>query len=227
MTNRTGWSPDRRPGRTTSRQSPPPIGTPTGQRNLLAHAGFGGTPPTSRSWRTPASTRGAVARALREHPESAHARVRRIGLLGSHAERVSREPPRRTDRALKHQISMGVEVKPSGKRPNPARLDRFFLLAARDAARNRRLGYWWRTACSRRPSGRTEDGAALARPLRDAREQGARLPQDGAADRPLRAGRDGQHPRPDVQVAQNPAMLYFLDAQYNVKGHRTRTSPER
>src|SRR6516164_5904688 len=67
--------------------------------------------------------RDSHARALREHSESADAALRRIGSVGSVAERVSREP--------------------SGKRPVQPVSDRFFYWLRATMLETRRLGYWW------------------------------------------------------------------------------------
>ena len=93
---------------------------------------------------------------------------------------------------------MGIDSKPAGNRPVQPVSDRFFYWLRATMLETRRLGYWWanRMLQTTHPR-RAEDGAAVARPLRDPREQGPRLPQDDAADRPVRAGRHRQPARPD------------------------------
>ena len=90
MATRTGWS----PGPATWNDDLTPIAAADWNydraAHLLTHAGFGGTPggdPEAR--RRGLRARRPLARALREHPESEDAAVRRIGALGSDAERLS------------------------------------------------------------------------------------------------------------------------------------------
>ena len=100
---------------------------------------------------------------------------------------------------------MGVETQ-AGRQPSGAAgLRPLLLLAARDDARNAPAGLLVGEpdAADHAPGG-TEDGAALARPLRHPREQGPRLPEDGAADRALRARRHRQPARPDHPGGAEP-----------------------
>ena len=100
---------------------------------------------------------------------------------------------------------MGVDTKPAGNRPVQPVSDRFFYWLRATMLETRRLGYWWanRMLQTTHPR-RAEDGAAVARPLRHAREQGPRLPQDDAADRPVRAGRHRQPARAHDQGRAEP-----------------------
>ena len=142
--------------------------------------------------------RGPLARALREHPESEDAAVRRVGALGSDAERFPGKPAR-SDRSRGEERPLDGRRRQAGRQPSgAARLRPLLLLAAGDDARNAaaRLLVGEPDAADHASRG-AEDGPAVARPLRHPREQGPRLPQDDAADRPVRAGRDRQPPRPD------------------------------
>ena len=170
-----------------------PRRAPAGSRGVRRDAGrdpaAGGPWPRARDPR---------ARPLRDHPESEDAAVRRIRALGSDAERVSGKPARSDGPRVEVRRVDGCRHQ-TGRQPSgTARLRSLLLLAARDDARNAPAG-----VLVGEPDGadvapaRAEDGAAVARPLRDPREQGPRLPQDDAADRIVRAGRDGQPARSD------------------------------
>ncbi len=222
---------DRQPGRTTSRPSPRADWNYDRAAHLLAHAGFGGTPAEIQKLADAGLERAvALARALREHPESEDAAVRRIGAVGSDAERrFPRAGPKRPIARIKHGVSMGVESKPAGNRPVQPVSDRFFYWLRATMLETRRLGLLvGEPDAADHASGGREDGPAVARPLRHAREQGPRLPQDDAADRPVRAGRDGQHPRSGHPGRPEPGDAVLPRRAVQRQGRRrTRTSPAR
>jgi hypothetical protein len=127
--------------------------------------------------------------------------------------------PEATDRAEKGGASMGIDVKPSGNRPVQPVSDRFFYWLRATMLETRRVGYWWanRMLQTTRP---VEQKMALLwhghfatheNKVRDYRKM---LQQVDLFER----GATGNLRDLAIQVAQNPAMLYFLDAQYNVKG---------
>ena len=202
-----------------------PRRAPAGARGIRRHAGR--DPEAGR--RRPRARR-PLARALRAHPESEDAAVRRIGAVGSDAERLSREPAR-SDRSGAEATAArwASTTKPAGNRPVQPVSDRFFYWLRATMLETRRLGYWWanRMLQTTHPV-RAEDGAAVARPLRHPREQGPRLPQDAAADRPVRAGRDRQPARPDHQGRAEPGDALLPRRAVQRQGRRrTRTSPAR
>ena len=221
MATRIGWS----PGPAAWNDDLAPIAAADWNydraAHLLAHAGFGGTPAEIQKLADLGLERAVRSLVHYESiPESEDAAVCRVGAVGSDAERIPGEPSR-SDRSRAKSTARRWASRPSraGNRPVQPVSDRFFYWLRATMLETRRLGYWWANRMLQTTaSARAEDGAAVARPLRDPREQGPRLPQDDAADRPVRAGCHGQPARSGDQVAQNPAMLYFLDAQYNVKG---------
>ena len=136
---------DRRPGRTTSRH----IAAADWNYDRAAHL-----------LRTPASAASpadiqkladaGLDRAVRSlvHYESIpnpkDAAVRRVGSLGSDAERVSGKPAR-GDRPRRSRTASrwAIDVKPSGNRPVQPVSDRFFYWLRATMLETRRLGYWW------------------------------------------------------------------------------------
>ncbi|MGE3520793.1 MAG: DUF1800 domain-containing protein, partial [Vicinamibacterales bacterium] len=115
--------------------------------------------------------------------------------------------------------SMGVDVKPAGNRPLQPVSDRFFYWLRATMLETRRLGYWWanRMLQTSRP---VEEKMALLwhghfatheNKVRDYRKM---LRQIELFERHA----TGNLRALVIEVARNPAMLYFLDAQYNVKG---------
>ena len=114
---------------------------------------------------------------------------------------------------------MGIDVKPSGRRPLQPISDRFFYWLRATMLETRRLGYWWANRMLQ-TSHPVEQKMALMwhghfatheNKVRDYRKM---LQQIDLFERSA----TGNVRDLTIQVAQNPAMLYFLDAQYNVKG---------
>jgi len=127
--------------------------------------------------------------------------------------------PEATDRAAKNGVSMGVEVKPAGNRPGQPVSDRFFYWLRATLLETRRLGYWWANRMLQTTHPVEEKMALLwhghfathENKVRDYRKM---LQQIELFERSA----TGNIRDLAIQVSQNPAMLYFLDAQYNVKG---------
>jgi hypothetical protein len=114
---------------------------------------------------------------------------------------------------------MGIDVKPSGNRPLQPISDRFFYWLRATMLETRRLGYWWanRMLQTTHP---VEQKMALMwhghfatheNKVRDYRKM---MQQIDLFERYA----TGNMRELTIQIARNPAMLYFLDAQYNVKG---------
>ena len=167
--------------------------------HLLAHAGFGGTPAEIQALADAGLER--AVRSLVHYESIPNPRLQPFvesGLWDPSLTAFPESRPEATDRAAARGESMGVAVKPARQPPGAAGVRPLLLLAARHDARDpaARLLVGQPDAADDAP-GRAEDGAAVARPLRHPREQGARLPQDGAADRAVRARRHRQPARPD------------------------------
>ncbi|HEX5045904.1 MAG TPA: DUF1800 domain-containing protein, partial [Gammaproteobacteria bacterium] len=127
--------------------------------------------------------------------------------------------PDATDRAEKGGTAMGIEVKPAGNRPIQPVSDRFFYWLRATMLETRRVGYWWanRMLATTHP---LEEKMALLwhghfatheNKVRDYRKM---LQQIALFERHA----TGNLRDLTIEVAKNPAMLYFLDAQFNVKG---------
>src|SRR5207248_2387869 len=123
------------------------------------------------------------------------------------------------DRALATGVSMGVERKPAGKRPLQPVSDRFFYWLRATMLETRRLGYWWAGRMLQTTHPLEEKMALLwhghfaahENKVRDYRKM---LQQIALFEKAA----TGNIRDLAIRVAQNPAKLYFLDAQYNVKG---------
>jgi hypothetical protein len=118
-----------------------------------------------------------------------------------------------------HGTSMGVDVKPDGNRPMQPVSDRFFYWLRATMLETRRLGYWWANRMLQTSHPIEQKMALLwhghfathenkVRDYRKMQQQIALFEREATGN--LRAL--------TIEVAKNPAMLYFLDAQYNVKG---------
>jgi uncharacterized protein DUF1800 len=220
MATRLGWS----PGPVTWKGDLAPISAADWNydraAHLLAHAGFGGTPAEIEKL-----TDAGLERAVRSLvyyesiPNPNMQPFAESGLWDPTLNFFPESRPEATDRALKNGMSMGVENKPTGNRPVQPVSDRFFYWLRATMLETRRLGYWWanRMLQTTHP---VEEKMALMwhghfatheNKVRDYRKMMQQIDL-------FEKGATGNIRDLAVQVAQNPAMLYFLDAQYNVKG---------
>jgi uncharacterized protein (DUF1800 family) len=188
--------------------------------HLLAHAGFGGTPDEIQRL-TDAGLEHAV-RSLVHYDDIPNPKMQPFvesGLWDPTLNGFPESRPEATDRALKSGTSMGVESKPAGKRPVQPVSDRFFYWLRATMLETRRLGYWWANRMLQTTHPLEEKMALMwhghfathENKVRDYRKM---LQQIELFER----GATGNVRDLTIQVAENPAMLYFLDAQYNVKG---------
>jgi hypothetical protein len=188
--------------------------------HLLAHAGFGGTPAEIEKLADAGLERAVGSLVYYESiPNLKMQPFVESGLWDPTLNTFPESRPEATDRALKHGISMGVENKPAGSRPVQPSSDRFFYWLRATLLETRRLGYWWanRMLQTTHP---VEEKLALMwhghfatheNKVRDYRKMMQQIDL-------FEKGATGNIRDLAIQVAQNPAMLYFLDAQYNVKG---------
>ena len=118
---------------------------------------------------------------------------------------------------------MGVAVKPAGNRALQPVSDRFFYWLRATMLETRRLGYWWANRMLQTAHPLEEKMALLwhghfathENKVRDYRKMHQQIEL-------FERHATGNLRDLTIEVARNPAMLYFLDAQYNVKG-----APER
>jgi hypothetical protein len=188
--------------------------------HLLAHAGFGGT-PSEIQMLADAGLERAVS-SLVHYESIPNPRMQPFvesGLWDATLNPFPESRPDATDRALKHGISMGVENKPAGSRPVQPSSDRFFYWLRATMLETRRLGYWWANRMLQTTHPVEEKMALLwhghfathENKVRDYRKMMQQIDL-------FEKNATGNVRDLAIQIAQNPAMLYFLDAQYNVKG---------
>jgi Protein of unknown function (DUF1800) len=220
MNTRMGWSPG--PASWTGDLTPITAADWNYDRaaHLLAHAGFGGTPQEIEKLADAGLER--AVRSLVYYDNIPNPKMQPFvesGLWDPTLNAFPDSRPEATDRALKSGSSMGVANKPAGNRPVQPVSDRFFYWLRATMLETRRLGYWWanRMLQTTHP---VEEKMALMwhghfaaheNKVRDYRKM---LQQIDLFEK----GATGNIRDLTIQVAQNPAMLYFLDAQYNVKG---------
>ena len=188
--------------------------------HLLERAGFGGSPEEIAKFAklTPAQ---AVARLVRfEGADSS-------GLLpfdhsGVHDPGLEPFPPSRpavTDMAKQKGEALGIKVKPAGNRRLQPIVDKFFYWLRASVLETNRVAYWWanRMVASPRPleekmalfwHGHFASNEAKVRDYRKLLGQLQLFQKQGT----------GNFRNLTVAVAQDPAMLSFLDAGVNVKG---------
>jgi len=220
MATRMGWS----PGPAAWKDDLTPIAAADWNydraAHLLAHAGFGGTPSDIQKL-ADAGLEPAV-RSLVHYENIPNPRMQAFVESGFWDPGLNGFPesrPEATERAEKQGASMGVQVKPAGKRPLQPVSDRFFYWLRATLLETRRLGYWWANRMVQTTHPLEQKMALLwhghfathENKVRDYRKM---MQQIELFER----GATGNIRNLTVQIAQNPAMLYFLDAQYNVKG---------
>jgi uncharacterized protein (DUF1800 family) len=220
MATRVGWS----PGPASWKDDLSPIGAAEWNydraAHLLAHAGFGGTPEEIRALADAGLER--AVRSLVHYESIPNPRMQPFvesGLWDSTLNGFPESRPEATDRALKQGMSMGIRSKPGGNRPVQPVSDRFFYWLRATMLETRRLGYWWANRMLQTTHPVEEKMALLwhghfathENKVRDYRKM---MQQIDLFEREA----TGNIRELTIKVAQNPAMLYFLDAQYNVKG---------
>jgi hypothetical protein len=220
MASRMGWSPG--PASWTDDLAPMSATDWSYDRaaHLLTHAGFGGTPAEIQKL-TDAGFERAV-RSLVDYESIPNPRMQPFvesGLWDPTLTLFPESRPEATDRAARNGVAIGVKVKPGGNRPIQPVSDRFFYWLRATLLETRRLGYWWANRMLQTTHPLQQKMALMwhghfathENKVRDYRKMLQQI--DLFETRATGNIRDLA-----IQVAQNPAMLYFLDAQYNVKG---------
>ncbi len=188
--------------------------------HLLERAGFGGTPEEIQALAkmTPAQ---AIARLVRFEGTDVSG-LPPFDESGIHDPGLEPFPPSRpavTDLAKEKGEALGIKVKPSGNRRLQPIVDEFFYWLRASVLETNRVSYWWanRMVDSPRPlqekmalfwHGHFASNEAKVRDYRKLLAQLQLFQKMGTGNfRDLTAA-----------VAQDPAMLSFLDAGVNVKG---------
>jgi hypothetical protein len=220
MASRTAWSPG--PAAWTGDLTPITAADWNYDRaaHLLSHAGFGGTPAAIQALTDLGFER--AVRSLVHYESIPNPKMQPFvesGLWDPSLNGFPESRPEATDRAIKSGVSMGVDTKPGGNRPIQPVSDRFFYWLRATMLETRRLGYWWANRMLQTTHPLEQKMALLwhghfathENKVRDYRKM---MQQIDLFER----GATGNLRELTIKVAQNPAMLYFLDAQYNVKG---------
>ena len=189
--------------------------------HLLGRAGFSGTPEDIE--RLAAMTPGEAIRSLVYYDDIPNDHLQPFEHSGFWDETLAHFPPSRpaaTDLALARGASMGVRVKPeSVNRHMQPVSDRFFYWLRATQLETRRVAYWWaeRMLDTNRP---LQEKMALfwhghfataENKVRDYRKMLLQLET-------FQRHATGNFGDLAIAVAQDPAMLYYLDAGVNVKG---------
>lgn len=188
--------------------------------HLLERAGFGGTPAeiAALAALTPEQ---AVAR-LVDYEQIANDHLPPFDPSDIHDPGLIEFPPSRpatTELAKETGEALGVKVKPAGNRPLQPVVNKFFYWLRASMLETRRIAYWWadRMLNTERP---LEEKMTLfwhghfatsEDKVRDVRKM---LRQNET----FRRRATGDFRELMVAIAQDPAMLAFLDAGVNVKG---------
>ena len=188
--------------------------------HLLERAGFGGTPDEIQDLArmTPAQ---AVARLVRFEGTVA-SRLPPFEHSGVHDPGLEPFPPSRpavTDLAKQKGEALGIKVKATGNRRLQPIVDEFFYWLRASVLETNRVAYWWanRMVSSPRPlqekmalfwHGHFASNEAKVRDYRKLLGQLELFQKQGT----------GNFKDLTIAVAQDPAMLSFLDAGVNVKG---------
>jgi hypothetical protein len=188
--------------------------------HLLAHAGFGGTPDDIQRLADLGLER--AVETLVEYERIPNPKMQPFvesGLWDPTLDSFPDSRPEATDRAERDGVSMGVATKPAGNRPVQPVSDRFFYWLRATMLETRRLGYWWANRMLQTAHPLEQKMALLwhghfathENKVRDYRKMHQQIEL-------FEKHATGNLRDLTVAVAENPAMLYFLDAQFNVKG---------
>jgi hypothetical protein len=220
MTNQSQWSPG--PLAWQDDLTPLPRSEWNADRaaHLLAHAGFSGGPEEIANL-AGLGLNGAVD-ALVHYERIPDPKMRPFAESGLWDASLADFPdsrPAATDLAEQQGTSMGVATRPAGNRPVQPVSDRFFYWLRATMLETRRLGYWWANRMLQTTHPLEQKMALLwhghfathENKVRDYRKMHQQI---GLFERFA----TGNVRDLTVEIAKNPAMLYFLDAQYNVKG---------
>ena len=188
--------------------------------HLLERAGFGGTPEDIE--RLAAMTPEEAVRHLVHYESIDNSHLPPFDESGVHDPGLVPFPPSRpatTQLAKENGEAIGVKVKASGNRRLQPVVNKFFYWLRASMLETRRVSYWWadRMLNTNRP---LEEKMALfwhghfATSEAKVRDYRKMLLQNET----FRRHATGNFRDLVVAVAQDPAMLYFLDAGVNIKG---------
>ena len=188
-------------------------------RHLLERAGFGATPEEVA--RLAAMSPQAAVRSLVEFDDMSDPKDR-FDESGAHDPGLEPFPPSRpaaTDLARKTGAALGVTIKPAGNRRLQPVADRFFYWLRASRLETERMSIWWANRMLSSPHPLQEKMALFwhghfANSEEKVRDYRKLLKQNIL----LRRLGTGSFRDLMVAMAQDPAMLAYLDAGVNVKG---------
>ena len=188
--------------------------------HLLERAGFGATPDDVQQ-SLALGARAAVAALVRPRTgdDPALGAFQPSGIPDAGIDPFPQSRPLATDTAKARGVAIGIEVKPAGNRRLQPVVDKFFFWLRASALECNRINYWWanRMLLTRRPlvekmalfwHGHFATHEDKVRDHRKMLKQIELLQRAGL----------GNFRELMIAVAQDPAMLAFLDAGANVKG---------
>jgi len=188
--------------------------------HLLERAGFGGTPKDIARLAAMSPKQAVdylvdyesidISKLVDFDPSGVHD----VGLIGFPPSR-----PATTKLAKEKGEALGVKVKPSGNRRLQPVVNKFFYWLRASMLETRRIAYWWADRMLNTPRPLEEKMTLFwhghfANSETKVREYRKMLKQNQT----FRIHATGNFRDLMIAVAQDPAMLYFLDAGVNVKG---------
>jgi hypothetical protein len=187
--------------------------------HLIERAGFGGTPEEIQALAALTPTEAVRKLVYFQNVENNLAPFDHSGIHDPGLEPFPESRPAVTKMAKEKGEALGIKVKPGGDRPLQPIVDHFFYWLRASVLETQRVGYWWasRMLTTRRP---LEEKMALfwhghfavnEAKVRDYRKTLGQL------ELFQKYGTDNFRTLL-LAVAQDPAMLSFLDAGVNVKG---------
>ena len=187
--------------------------------HLIERAGFGGTPEEIQALATSTPTEAVRKLVYFQSVDNNLPPFEHSGIHDPGLEPFPESRPAVTKMAKEKGEALGIKVKPGGDRPLQPIVDHFFYWLRASVLETQRVGYWWasRMLTTRRP---LEEKMALfwhghfavnEAKVRDYRKTLGQL------ELFQKYGTDNFRTLL-VSVAQDPAMLSFLDAGVNVKG---------
>jgi uncharacterized protein (DUF1800 family) len=187
-------------------------------RHLLERAGFGGT-PAEVARLAAMSPQDAVRSMLERGDADTLPAFEESGAHDAGLEPFPASRPAATDLAKKTGAALGVKVKPEGNRRLQPVADRFFYWLRASRLETHRMAYWWANRMLVSPHPLQEKMALFwhghfATSEDKVRDYRKLLKQNML----LRRMGTGSFRELMIAVAQDPAMLAYLDAGVNVKG---------
>jgi len=188
-------------------------------RHLLERAGFGGTPADVDQLARMTPTQAVQHLVRYQRTPDVYTPFEPSSIHDPGLEPFAPSRPAATDMARATGEALGVQVKPTGNRPAQQVADRYLYWLRASRLETQRLGYWWANRMLTTPRPLQEKltlfwhghFATSEEKVRDVRKMQIQ-------NETLRQHANGKFRDLMLAVAQDPAMLVYLDAAVNVKG---------